>query len=128
MSGRGKTLLSWREHFYAKEAEKECRRKGKENQAILVSLFLFCVYYFKYENMHIGFIQQSDKLGISRGKSGHRTTSHSEPVRLSGVGISIEFQAAYRHPFVGAVIDRPQKSTFSPKEIRIGHLPLPGAQ
>ena len=34
---------------------------------------------------------------------------HSEPVRFPGVGISIEFQAAYRHPFVGAVIDRPQK-------------------
>ena len=25
------------------------------------------------------------------------------------LGISIEFQAAYRHPFVGAVIDRPRK-------------------
>ena len=25
----------------------------------------------------------------------------------TGVAISIEFQAAYRHPFVGAVIDRP---------------------
>ena len=37
--------------------------------------------------------------------------SHSEPVRLSGVGISIEFQAAHRHPFVGAVIDRPRKYT-----------------
>ena len=32
---------------------------------------------------------------------------HSEPVRFPGVGISIEFRAAYRHPFVGAVIDRP---------------------
>ena len=72
MSGRGKTLSSWRGYFYAKEAEKECRRKGKENQAILVSFFLFCVYYFKYENMHIGFIQQSDKLGISRGNTNMR--------------------------------------------------------
>ncbi len=53
--------------------------------------------------------------------------------------VFIEFQIAYRHPFVGAVIDRPRKctefqnkfalnGTFSPKEIRIGHLSLPGAQ
>ena len=34
-------------------------------------------------------------------------TCHSEPVLFPGVGISIEFWAIYRHPFVGAVSDRP---------------------
>ncbi len=73
-----------------------------------------------------------EKLGIEQH-------CHSEPVRFPGVGSSIEFQEAYRHPSVGAVIDRPQKctefqnkitlnGTFSPKEIRIQNLSLPGAQ
>ena len=73
------------------------------------------------------------------GSAGSEQHCHSEPVRTTFVGISIEFQAAHRHPFVGAVIDRPRKRTefqqkfpsngnFSPKEIRIWKLPLPGAQ
>ena len=79
------------------------------------------------------------EIGICRGSRDIEQHCHSEPVRFPGVGISIEFQAAYRHPFVGAVNDRPRKCTefqraftsydsFSPKEIRIGHLSLPGAQ
>ena len=43
--------------------------------------------------MHISFRQQVYKLGIWRDVR----TCHSEPVRFPGVGISIEFRAAYRH-------------------------------
>ena len=83
-------------------------------------------------------------MGASHGKvtNWYLTGRQNVSFRTSsqtGVGISIEFPAAHRHPFVGAVIDRPRKcnefqnkftlnGTFSPKEIRIGHIPLPGAQ
>ena len=56
----------------------------------------------------------------------------------TGVAISIFFLTTYRHPFVGAVIDRPCKciefqhkftsnGTFSPKEMQISYIFLPGA-
>ena len=85
--------------------------------------------------MHIGLTQQNEKLEIWRIVR----TCHSDKVAHTGVGISIEFRAIYRHPFVGAVIDRPRKraefrrkftsnGTISPKEMRIWKLFLPGAQ
>ena len=54
---------------------------------------------------------QRDKLEFVEVSARPEQHCHSEPVLLSGVGISIEFQAAHRHPFVGAVIDRLQKCT-----------------
>ena len=57
--------------------------------------------------VHIGFSEQSDKLVFAEVSLGFEQHCHSEPVRLSGVGISIEFRAAYRHtacsnlPFLG---------------------------
>ena len=49
---------------------------------------------------------------VLRRKRINGNLSNSRSLRASpqtGVAISIEFQAAHRHPFVGAVIDRPQK-------------------
>ena len=48
----------------------------------------------------------TDKLGICRAVR----TGHSEPVRFPGVGISIEFRAIYRHPFVGNGFPVPRNS------------------
>ena len=36
-----------------------------------------------------------------------RIPRHCDKVAHTGVAIPLEFQAAHRHPFVGAVIDRP---------------------
>ena len=48
----------------------------------------------------------TDKLGICRAVR----TGHSEPFRFPGVGISIEFRAIYRHPFVGNGFPVPRSS------------------
>ena len=45
----------------------------------------------------IGFMRKCGKLGICRGKSGHRTTLSFRTSAHTGVGISIEFRATYRH-------------------------------
>ena len=47
--------------------------------------------------MHIGFTQLPDKLGICRGERTPRTTLSFRTSPQTGVGISIEFQAAHRH-------------------------------
>ena len=47
--------------------------------------------------MLIGFAQQVYKFEICRGKSGHRTTLSFRTSAHAGVGISVEFRAAYRH-------------------------------
>ena len=83
--------------------------------------------------MHIVSVQQSNKLGI------WRILGHCDKLAHYFVAISIFFLTTYRHPFVGAVIDRPCKctefqhkftlnGTFLPKEMRISDLFLPGAQ
>ena len=57
---------------------------------------IMCISAFvsKYINWEFGELSNYRSL---------RASAHT------GVAISIEFQAAYRHPSVGAVIDRPQK-------------------
>ena len=73
------------------------------------------------------------KLEFVEGSEPRATLSFRTSPK-TGVGISIEFQAAYRHPFVGAVIDRPRKrtefqqkfpsnGTFSPKKYEYGNFP-----
>ena len=47
--------------------------------------------------MLIGFRQQNDKLEFVEGSAGPEQHCHSEPVRTTFVGISIEFQVVYRH-------------------------------
>ena len=80
------------------------------------------VVCFRSQPDPLGIVLRFGKLGICRAVR----TCHSEPVRTTFVGISIVLQIACRHPFVGAVIDRPQKraefqykstekGTFSPK-------------
>ncbi len=54
--------------------------------------------------MLIGFTRLPDKLEFAEVSAGIEQHCHSEPVLTTFVGISIEFQAAYRHPFVGVVI------------------------
>ena len=44
---------------------------------------------------------------INWNLASYQITGHCHASAHTGVAISIEFQAAYRHPFVGAVIDRP---------------------
>ena len=59
----------------------------------------------------VGLTQQRGKLEFVERSARPEQHCHSEPVRTTFVGISIEFWAIYRHPFVGAVIDRPQNCT-----------------
>ena len=47
--------------------------------------------------MHIGFAEQYEKLEFAEGNQGIEQHCHSEPVRTTFVGISIEFRTAYRH-------------------------------
>ena len=55
----------------------------------------------------LGIVLWCCKLVFGGRSQGIEQHCHSEPVLFPGVGISIEFWAIYRHPFVGAVIDRP---------------------
>ena len=65
-----------------------------------------CRFAAVENNVHISFTQQVYKLEFVEGSELRATLSFRTSPK-TGVGISIEFQAAYRHPFVGAVIDRP---------------------
>ena len=47
--------------------------------------------------MYFGLDQQTDKLEFVEESRRIEQHCHSEPVRLSGVGISIEFQIIHRH-------------------------------
>ena len=51
----------------------------------------------------------AEKAGFSELSQGIEQQCHSEPVRLSGVGISIIYLTIHRHPFVGAGLDPPAK-------------------
>ena len=86
------------------------------------------------ERVVIGAAQRSDKLEFGGLSNSWSLRASSQ----TGVAISIFFLTTYRHPFVGAVIDRPCKctefqhkftsnGTFSPKEMRISYIFLPGA-
>ena len=48
-------------------------------------------------NVHIGFARQGYKLEFVEEKPGIEQHCHSEPVRTTFVGISIEFQDQERH-------------------------------
>ena len=51
----------------------------------------------RYNRICISAERTKRKIGICRGKTGHRTTLSFRTSAHTGVGISIEFQAAYRH-------------------------------
>ena len=79
---------------------RQCRRTSRA----------FYMWYRSFPDP-LGIVLWCCKLVFGGGSQGIEQHCHSEPVLFPGVGISIEFWAIYRHPFVGAVIDRPQKCT-----------------
>ena len=69
----------------------------------------FLCYNAKIE-VHNDLPQRTDKLVFVEVSACTEQHCHSEPVRTTFVGISIEFRAIYRHPFVGDGFPVPRNS------------------
>ena len=66
----------------------------------------------------LGIVLRFGKLEFEEGSAGPEQHCHSEPVRLSGVGISIEFWAAHRHTVCSFCTVSQNSSTRSDTSIR----------
>ena len=83
-----------RTDFYGRIQADKLEFVGRADSQVVTN-----VVCFRSQPDPLGIVLRFGKLGICRAVR----TCHSEPVRLSGVGISIEFRAARRHtdcPFV----------------------------